>query len=390
MRILFVTPRFPYPPRKGDQLVSFQRLKSLSIDHEITLVTLYEHKNELAHLKQLEPYCQAIHVIKHSRLKAWSSLVFNFLFSILPLQVLYFKSFQLSKKLESILRSQNFDAIHGFTLRAAPYIESFKGVRVLDMIDSWQIFASRQIPQSKGLKLLLYRIEEKRIINFENHIGNMADHIILVSELDRDAVGSHNSLSIPLGVDLSIPSPRPEPALEPQVIFSGNMGYQPNIDAVEWFTKHVWPLILAAVPSAIFHIAGANPSPKVRALSKQPGIQVLGAVPNMAESLCSAWVAVAPMQSGSGMQFKILEAMACRIPVVSTSLGLGSIKAKNGVEILLADTPRMFADSVISLLRNSEHANRVAQMGESFVITNHNWGQSAKLINDMYLKSQHQ
>ena len=144
------------------------------------------------------------------------------------------------------------------------------------------------------------------------------------------------------------------------------------------------PLVRVEIPDASLTIVGANPCKVVRELGKKTGVRVLGFVESMSDALNGAQVAVAPMQSGSGMQFKVLEAMACGIPVVASSLGLGDIKALPGLEVQIGDTAEAFASHVIRLLRDPELARNIGQRGRDFVLRNHNWSVAASHIDSMY------
>ena len=113
-------------------------------------------------------------------------------------------------------------------------------------------------------------------------------------------------------------------------------------------------------------------------------MNVTGFVDSMPRALMSAQVCVAPMQSGSGMQFKILEAMACERPVVTTTLGLGSINAEHGEEILVADSPEMFSRHVLNLLKNPDRAARIGSRARQFVEKHHSWSHSAERVEELY------
>jgi sugar transferase (PEP-CTERM/EpsH1 system associated) len=389
LKILFITPRFPYPPLTGDQVVSYHRLRILGKRHEITLLSFYEKDEELAGIEQLSPFCHAIHTV---RLPKWRSLLNVALmgpFSGLPLQVLYYHSAAFQKRLTALLDENRFDLIHAYMLRVAPYLSAVSTPKILELIDSMQFNLERRVTMEGIPNRWLFTEELRRVTPYERKIGELFDQLIVVSEKDKALIPSNNVRAIPLGVDTDIFVPRePQDKLEqkPIIVFSGNMGYAPNIHAVTWFVEKCLPLIQKAIPDAALIIAGSNPSKEVRDLGQKRGVTVTGFVESMSEILNKARVAVAPMQSGSGMQFKILEAMACGLPVVATTLGLGDIKARPGHDIYIADTAGEFAEMVLNLLNTPETAERISRQARNFVLHNHSWEHMATQVEAIYHK----
>ncbi|WON82830.1 glycosyltransferase [Chromobacterium haemolyticum] len=176
-----------------------------------------------------------------------------------------------------------------------------------------------------------------------------------MSSIDADFICSKNIDVIPLGVAIQRPLNERVRSFPPVVSFTGNMNYQPNVDAVLWFVQHCWKEIKKESPGVRLVVAGNEPQLSIKTLSDDdPSIMVTGRVPSIADILNKSTVAVAPMRSGSGMQFKILEAMACGVPVVATTLGLGDISAINGQDIIIADNPNDFARQVVRLIKNAD------------------------------------
>ena len=168
------------------------------------------------------------------------------------------------------------------------------------------------------------------------------------------------------------------------LVFSGNMGYAPNAQAARWFVEECLPLVRASVPEASLAIVGARPLRTVRALGRVPGVHVTGYVDSVARALNEAAVAVAPLRAASGIQNKVLEAMACGRPVVTTALGLGDIEARPGDEVIVADGAEPFARAVVELLRSPERAEALGRRGRDFVVRRHSWERAADAVEDVY------
>jgi sugar transferase (PEP-CTERM/EpsH1 system associated) len=384
MKILFLTPRFPYPPIKGDQAVPYYRLKLLGSRHEITLLTFYEKDADLAGLPELKPFCREIHAVKLPRWISLANMLFLGLFSRLPFQVLYFHSSAFSKKLNQVLAAGHYDMVHAFMLRLGPYLKRITGPKVLELIDSMKLNMQRRLATEGFFTRWLFREELRRVTAYEAEIGRYANNLVVVSGKDKACIPGDNVSVIPLGVDTELFRPVDKVTARPVVTFTGNMGYAPNINAALWFADNCFPLVRQAVPEAEFVIAGARPAAAIRALGTRPGITVTGPVGAMADVLAEAAVAVAPMQSGSGMQFKVLEAMSCGLPVVTTALGLGDIKAVPGEHLLAAESAADFAAAVSSLLKSPETAARLGHNARRFILEGHSWQSAAARVEQIY------
>jgi len=180
-------------------------------------------------------------------------------------------------------------------------------------------------------------------------------HVIAVSENDRtlmSAMTDPDRITVaPTGVDLSLyRAAAGQEASEPVVVFLGSMDWEANVDGVTYFHRDMWPRIRAAVPNATFRIVGRNPSPRVRKLAEDPSVVVTGDVPSVVDHLREAAVFVVPLRIGGGTRLKIYEAMATGRAVVSTTIGAEGLDVNHNKDIVLADDPVTFADSVSSLL----------------------------------------
>ncbi len=231
------------------------------------------------------------------------------------------------------------------------------------------LWARRAEHERSTLKRPIYRLEAQRMAAYEAQVVRRFDHVIAVSEHDRRVMSqwvdvAHISVT-PTGVDLAqFRAGAPDPATAgPLVVFVGSMDWEPNEDGMLWFNKEVWPQVLAAVPSARLRVVGRRPSTAIAQLAGD-AIEVTGTVPSVIEHLHAAAVVIVPLRIGGGTRLKIYEAMAARRPVVSTAIGAEGLDYRAGEDIVIADAPGDFANSVIGLLRDPARRSRIGMAAE--------------------------
>lgn len=377
MKILAVSIRIPAVERQGDQTVSFSRLTHLAwIGHSVEVICFGDLRAEDDQLAKqtLEASGIVVHLVQWSLVEAaWR--LFEALFSpSMPFQCALYKSWRFSKLVSEVSHRLQQDFIYSVMVRVAPNITSCKGKILVEMVDSMELNFSRRASLAKGLKRWMLNLEKRRVSAFEKALADRAEHSFVVSNIDRQAIGSPKVEAIPLGIDMRRFIKTRRLGDNPILVFTGNMFYQPNVDAVCWFVQHCWARIKQAVPDARLVIAGSNPQPRVVSLSKNDTtISVTGRVPSITDVLHTATVSIAPMQSGSGMQFKILEAMACGVPVITTKLGLGDISALPGKDLLIADNPSEFIEHVLRLICSTDLNQAIGDSGLEYVLRNHSW-----------------
>jgi glycosyltransferase involved in cell wall biosynthesis len=216
-------------------------------------------------------------------------------------------------------------------------------------------------------------MECKRVSAYEVNVAQQATLSFVVSKFDQKFIGHEKVQTLPLGINCLDFFKQPSGGLDPTIVFTGNMNYKPNVDAVLWFFGQCWVKLKLAVPAVRWVVAGSNPTARVLALRADGAIKVIGRVESLAAVINAARLSIAPMQSGSGMQFKILEAMACGVPVVTTSLGLGDIAAKPDQDVIVADTADEFVQSIVNLLGSSDLRQSIGDAGLRYVNSNHTW-----------------
>jgi sugar transferase (PEP-CTERM/EpsH1 system associated) len=383
LRILFITSRFPAPPLKGDQLRAYHQLRRLGRRHRVTLVCL-------AHERDVDPgaladSCERIVCVPFGTLAMARGLLAG-LASGRPFQASLYRSGTMRRALRQILRT-GFDLVHVQLARMAPYLHEVPCPRpqVVDLVDALSLSMARRAAEEGGLRGLLARVEAKRLARYERALCAEVDQAMVVSPRDRQAIGDFPNLRlVPNAVDLeAFPFTREGRARE-RVVFTGNMGYFPNVDAARWLAAEVWPRVRAVRPEARLSIVGARPARAVRALGERPGIEVTGYVDDVGRYLREATVAVAPMRTGAGQQFKVLEAMASGAPLAATPAEAEQVGARSGQDLLVAEDAAGFADAVLALLRDPSLAERLARSARRLVERHYTWDHSVALLEEAY------
>jgi glycosyltransferase involved in cell wall biosynthesis len=191
-------------------------------------------------------------------------------------------------------------------------------------------------------------------------------------------------VSVPNGVDAGYFAPQADTLPDPaSIVFSANLGYRPNVDAALYFVREIFPLILRQCPEAIFTIVGTGAPAEIQQLASRR-IIITGRVPDVRPFIAKAAVFVVPIRYGSGTRLKVLEALAMRMPVVSTSLGAEGIPVLDGRHLLLADDPEPFATSVLRLLEDRSLARTLATCGRDMVLQEFRWEHLARRLDVLH------
>lgn len=380
MRIFFLLPRVPYPTEKGDKLRAFHQIKQLSKHHEIIICALNDGVLHQEAIPVLKKYASAVHVIDVPKFTVLTNLVWG-LFSKRPLQVGYFYNKTAAKKIDQLIKSSKPDHIFCQLIRVAEYVKNQPIPKTLDYQDVFSKGIERRMATAPFYMKPFLKMEYNRLLAYEKEVFDLFNNKIIISQPDRDLIPHPDREKIVVvanGVDTEFFHPI-EREKEYDLVFTGNMGYPPNIDAAEFLVHKILPAIARHQHDVHLLIAGANPNMRVMVL-KSSHVEVSGWVPDMRDCYASAKIFIAPMRLGTGLQNKLLEAMAMKIPCITSRLANQALKAKDGVDILVAETPGEYALHIISLLENKELANRIAENGYNFVMNNYNWEAETRKI----------
>lgn len=384
MKLLFLTSRFPYPLEKGDKLRAYELIKHLSDYHEITLFALNDSHVSTEQISKLQPFCKEIIVERISTAESYLSMASNY-FSGIPFSVAYFYKKSLRTKIKSIIERKGSEIIFCHLIRMTEYVSDIKDVhKVLDYMDAFSAGMSRLKGKSNVFMNKFADVEHKRLLNYESKIFDAFDDHIIISKQDRDLIQHplKNKIHVvPNGVDFNFFHPKQEEK-KYDLLFAGNMNYQPNIQSVSFIIKEVLPLVKKERPFVRFVIAGANPSKEILKLDLT-NVEVTGWVDDIREYFYKSKLMLAPMLISIGLQNKILQAMAMKTPCIVSTLANNAIGAEHGKEAIIADTGEDIAANILMLLNEKEKMNALAENAFQFVMKNYDWKTIVASLNEI-------
>jgi len=384
MKVLFVANRVPYPPFRGDKLKIWNLANRLSVSHELDIITIAESKEDLNYAQKLGDYFGEVTLVSLPKWKAFLNTIVGFI-GIKPLQVAYFSSRKFQKKLNKTIQLGNYDAIHIQHLRMAQFFENKDTSKcILDLPDAFSLYWLRRSENAKTWWMRKFaKMEYRRLLRYEKKILPQFSLNLVCSQEDRQYLTQNTGANIdvlPNGVDTDTFYPRKGvPYEQGRILFTGNMDYAPNVDAVEYFCHSIFPAIRQKIPGVKLIIAGQRPVLSVLNLA-QKDIEITGFVPDLSEEYAKAHVVVAPLRFGAGTQNKVLESMAMGIPVVCTKVGFKGLGIQSGEGAILAETQEDFINATIRLIIEPEYRAEVASLGGAAIRKNFSWEAISKKL----------
>ncbi len=359
--LMFIAHRIPYPPDKGEKIRGLNLLKHLSRSYRIHLGCLVDQPADMQHLPALREWC--VDVTGFPIDKRWQKLKALAKFRPgRPLMLDYYGHPGLQRWVRDSMARQHMDIVYIFTVAMAPYVEDLhRPGLILDAqdIDSekWTSYAGH----ARWPMRAVWSREGRTLLDYERKAAMRCDHTLFVSqqecdrfiELAPETAGRVHAVE--MGVDLDYFSPArafasPFETKGPHLVFTGNMDYRPNADAVGWFAADVLPILQSRYAGVEFHIVGANPGRDVLRLADTPGVRVTGRVADTRPFMAHAGACVVPLRIARGIQNKVLEAMAMGRPVVASPQAFEGVRAVPGRDLLVADGAAETADRIAEVL----------------------------------------
>jgi sugar transferase (PEP-CTERM/EpsH1 system associated) len=390
VRILFVVPNVPSRIR----VRPFNFIRRLSRQHEVTVFCVATNDVDYRSIAELRQHCQAVEVFELPHWRSlWNCLVGAF--SSRALRTAYFYCPRLRRRLVEKVGRGGVDLVHAEHLKSVPMVAGVSGKvpTVFDAVDCISMMEAkrRKVIRNPLLKLFFWT-EQKKMARWEAQASELFDRVVISSPVDSEFYPGGSRLKeairvVPNCVDLEYFGFRQFEPRKNLVVFCANLSYFPNVDAALYFSRSVWPLLLARRPNLRLEIVGSRPPRSVRQLDGKNNIHVVGSVPDVRPHLGRAWAALCPLRVRAGTQSKILEAMAMGVPVVATRICCAGLQVEPGKHLLTADTPEEFVSGVESLLDGSSLRNNLVQAGRKYVEAHHDWNRSMKELLDVYAEA---
>ena len=392
MNVLFLTDALPDERGATPQSRYLHLIEDLSRRHHVFLTCAATSPVDTQRLRSLQRLCAAVEVVPLARRGRLIRLA-RAVLRRQPLLNGHYMNSVLWRAVRRHARESRIDLVHVEHAHMAAYLDAmdagrpFKRLLVLHNVGP-VMFRGAFTVEDRPLKKLEALLDWLFAARWEPRACRRFDKCVVFSEDDRKGV-----LSLAPGLDVRVVKYgfklRAFPLLPPtpqsaETLYIGQMGYAPNRDGARHLCRSILPLILAQRPDARLNVVGISP-PADLGTGLPPGaVNVVGFVEDTLPWYRRSAISLVPLRAGSGVRGKILESMALGRPVVSTSLGCEGIEVVHGRDLLIADTPRDFADCAVRLLSDADLWKHIARNGRRFVEERHRWSDIAQDMERLY------
>lgn len=389
--ILFLAHRIPWPADRGDKIRSYNIVHHLAGIAPVHVAAFADDARDMGFAGDMKPQFASVHVELRDRPQWGAGLVS--LKSGRPVSLESFYSKNMQQIVDETISSGRISQIFCFSGQMAQYVpKDFEGKFIMDFVDVDSAKFESYAHDGNPFMRWINKREGKLLAAFEKNTAKRADMNLFISEAEADLFAGRSGVdkqyiaALGNGIDTVTYDPLSDiPVLDSKlngklIVFTGQMDYRPNIEAVCDFAANAMPEIRRAHPDAVFAIVGRNPSPAVLALAKLEGVLVTGAVDDVRSWLAAAAVVVAPLRIARGIQNKVLEAMAMAKAVVVSPAAAEGINARGGVHFYIANNVRAEAEQVSELLSNPATAKWLGDAARLHVVNNYGWAKQLSLL----------
>jgi polysaccharide biosynthesis protein PslH len=388
VRILALYPFLPYPVVSGAAQRGCAVLDILASRHEVTLASFVGRDDSVSELRSWKTYAlfarQPLTVSRQSEEKLspegerLRTLRPQSRISV-PQGLDFFDTAAMWNRLAE-LDLRQFDAVHVRFAGMAPYALALKQAAphlrlIIDLDDNPSLLLYRKLWNTrKKFQLRMFSWELKEFLRtfaFELRELRKFDSVWMCSEIDfkrmSRRIGPDRTLIVENVVDAQKLASINRENIECAILMIGDFNYDPNREGADFFVTGAWPRIRSKIAEAQLWLVGKNANAYMLEWNGNQGVMVTGVVDDVKHYLSRAMISIAPLFVGTGTKLKILEALGAGLPVVTTTMGMEGIEAKNGVDLLIADTAEEFADHCTRLLEDAALRDRLAKAGQSLV-----------------------
>ncbi|RDV29429.1 TIGR03087 family PEP-CTERM/XrtA system glycosyltransferase [Alteromonas aestuariivivens] len=393
LKICVLAQRVPYPPNKGEKLRSYHQIRRLvELGHQVEVYSLTESAQDQEDARALAQQLN-VRVVTERLSARWKRYLWALLHNQ-PLSVGAFYTSAMQKHVARLLADSSVDvmlltasSLGFYVFNATPNPNCAKVLLDFMDVDSdkWRQYAER----ANWPLTWVYQRESSGIRWLEQRANQSFAATFLIAQDEVSLFHSKVSHAKPVQVlgngmafdDFYPPEKAPDHT-RPHFLFTGVMDYKPNVDAVVWFVQACWPSVKAALPGAVFTIAGMNPGNEVKALAQDPSIQVTGFVDDILPYFHNATVFVAPFRIARGVQNKVLQAAACGVPIVTTSMGAEGIGFAHSDCMTIVDDADGFAEACIKSCENRTQSLEMAQCALQQLTETYSWEQQLRPLEE--------
>ncbi len=392
MKILMLTPYLPYPLLSGGQIRTYNLLKQLGKKHDITLFSLIKEDSEKQYIPELEKYCKKVSVFRRSQKPFTLRNIVKTLFSSYPFLVIRNHVPETISAIEKELSQDQYDLIHAETFYMMPHLpKTDVPVLLTEQTIEYLGYESYAKKASKLLQPLL-NMDIDKIRRWERHYWEQCDTLVVMSEDDKKFIsrtlGSPEKIEVVAnGVDADWFNQKRRifPDL-PTILYVGTFKWLPNVEAVDFLVSKVWPLLKEKVANIRLKIVGNAPTARVLAYqTSDDSIEVQGRIPDIRDAFKQAHVLLAPVFSGKGTRYKILEAMASGTPVVATTIAVEGLGVVNGMHVVTDNTAEGMATLVNKVLSDEKLWLKLSRNGHRFVTQHYDWQHISQTLDSIYI-----
>ena len=375
MRVLFLSRWYPYPPNNGSKLRIYHLLKGLAVENDVTLISLSNNPDSDRLDRQLGKICKKLFIIPYQEYRPRSIRSFIGLVSPMPRSLYDTYSPMMANKISTVASKDEFDVVIASQIGTAMYHKSFKGIPAIFEEVEVGGFYSRNKNENSAIRKMRTGLTWRKNRQYISELTKAFSVCTVVSEQERSIL--HETLQliehievIPNFInldDFSLDIPKTN---DHSLIFTGPFRYHANYQAMLWFLEHVYPRVQEKIPNVSLTITGDHNNLPIPTTG---GVRLSGMLPDIRPLVAGSTISIAPIMYGGGTRLKILEAMALKTPVVSTTKGAEGINVTDCENIFLADDPGHFANVIIQLFKEPETRERIADNAYQLVLDNYDW-----------------